>query len=121
MDLLLPCLRAFLAGGALCAIGQLLIDKTKLTPARILTSYVVIGVILGGLGIYQYIADFGGAGASVPIIGFGSSLARGAIEGALENGLLGAVSGGIEAAAPGIAAVIFIAFIVGLVATPKTK
>ena len=92
-----------------------------MTSARILVGFLLAGVVLETVGVYDYIRDFGGAGASVPIIGFGSSLARGAIEGALENGLLGAVSGGIEAAAPGIAAVIFIAFIVGLVATPKTK
>lgn len=114
-------LKAFLIGGALCVIGQLLINTTKMTSARILVGFLLAGVVLETVGVYDYIRDFGGAGASVPIIGFGSSLARGAIEGALENGLLGAVSGGIEAAAPGIAAVIFIAFIVGLVATPKTK
>ncbi|HIU60952.1 MAG TPA: SpoVA/SpoVAEb family sporulation membrane protein [Candidatus Stercoripulliclostridium merdigallinarum] len=114
-------LKAFLIGGAFCVIGQLLINTTKMTSARILVGFLLAGVVLETVGVYDYIRDFGGAGASVPIIGFGSSLARGAIEGALENGLLGAVSGGIEAAAPGIAAVIFIAFIVGLVATPKTK
>ena len=114
-------LKAFLIRGAFCVIGQLLINTTKMTSARILVGFLLAGVVLETVGVYDYIRDFGGAGASVPIIGFGSSLARGAIEGALENGLLGAVSGGIEAAAPGIAAVIFIAFIVGLVATPKTK
>ena len=114
-------LKAFLIGGEFCVIGQLLINTTKMTSARILVGFLLAGVVLETVGVYDYIRDFGGAGASVPIIGFGSSLARGAIEGALENGLLGAVSGGIEAAAPGIAAVIFIAFIVGLVATPKTK
>ena len=114
-------LKALLIGGAFCVIGQLLINTTKMTSARILVGFLLAGVVLETVGVYDYIRDFGGAGASVPIIGFGSSLARGAIEGALENGLLGAVSGGIEAAAPGIAGVIFIAFIVGLVATPKTK
>ena len=108
-------------GGAFCVVGQILINTTKMTSARILVGFLLAGVVLECVGVYDYIRDFGGAGASVPIIGFGSSLAKGAIEGALENGILGAVAGGIEAAAPGIAAVIFIAFVVGLVATPKTK
>ena len=114
-------LKAFLVGGAFCVVGQILINTTKMTSARILVGFLLAGVVLECVGVYDYIRDFGGAGASVPIIGFGSSLAKGAIEGALENGILGAVAGGIEAAAPGIAAVIFIAFVVGLVATRKTK
>ena len=114
-------LKTFLIGGAFCLIGQILINNTKITSARILVGFLLAGVLLETVGVYKYIREFGNSGATVPIIGFGSALARGAIEGALQNGILGAVSGGIEAAAPGIAAVIFIALVVGLVATPKTK
>ena len=91
--------RAFLCGGLLCLIGQVLIDRTKLTPARILVAYVVAGVVLGGLGIYQYIADFGGAGATVPLTGFGYLLAKGTAKAVAEQGVLGALTGGVTAAA----------------------
>ena len=101
-------LNAFLCGGILCAIGQILIDKTKLTPARILTGYVVAGVILSALGVYQPIADWGGAGATVPLTGFGFSLAKGVKKAVAEQGWLGVLTGGLTATAGGItAAVVF--------------
>ena len=102
MEMFWPYLKAFLVGGALCLIGQLLIDKTKLTPARILTSYVVTGVVLGALGLYQPLVDFAGAGASVPLTGFGNLLAKGVREAVEEKGLVGAFTGGIGASAGGI-------------------
>ena len=94
-------IKAFLVGGLICVIGQLLIDKTKLTPARILVTFVTAGAILGGLGIYKYIVDFAGAGATVPLTGFGYNLSKGAIEGVKQYGLIGAFSGGVKAAAGG--------------------
>ena len=101
-------LNAFLCGGILCAIGQLLIDKTQLTPARILTGYVVAGVILGAVGVYQPIADWGGAGATVPLTGFGYALAKGVQKAVAEQGWLGVLTGGLTATAGGItAAVVF--------------
>ena len=114
-------LNAFLCGGALCALGQLLIDKTKLTPARILVSYVVAGVVLGGLGLYQPIIDFAGAGATVPLTGFGHTLAKGVREAVAQQGLLGALTGGITATAGGIAAAIFFGFLVALIFKAKPK
>ena len=113
--------RAFLCGGLLCLIGQVLIDKTKLTPARILVAYVVAGVVLGGLGIYQYIADFGGAGATVPLTGFGWLLAKGAAKAVAEQGALGALTGGVTAAAGGIAAAVFFGLLAALIFKPKPK
>ena len=98
--------KAFLVGGGLCLIGQLLIDKTKLTPARILVSYVVAGVILGAVGLYPKLIEFAGAGASVPLTGFGSLLAKGVKEAVTEDGFLGIFTGGLKAAAGGIAAAI---------------
>ena len=101
-------LKAFLCGGILCAIGQILIDKTKLTPARILTGYVVAGVLLSALGLYQPIADWGGAGATVPLTGFGHLLAKGVKEAVAQTGWLGVLTGGLTSAAGGItAAVVF--------------
>ena len=101
-------LNAFLCGGVLCAIGQILIDKTKLTPARILTGYVVAGVILSAVGLYQPIADWGGAGATVPLTGFGHALAKGVREAVAQKGWLGVLTGGLTATAGGItAAVVF--------------
>ena len=88
-----------LFGGIICIIAQILIDKTKITPARILVLFVTLGAVLGGLGVYDYIIDFAGAGATVPILGFGANLAKGAIKGVNESGLLGAFTGGIKAAA----------------------
>ena len=113
--------RAFLCGGILCLIGQLLIDKTKLTPARILVSYVVTGVILGGLGIYQPFVDLGGAGATVPLTGFGFNLAKGVKQAVAEKGLLGAFTGGITACAGGITAAVFLALLIALLFKPKPK
>lgn len=114
-------LRAFLCGGILCAIGQLLIDKTKLTPARILVAYVTAGVILGGLGVYQYLVDWGGAGATVPLTGFGYLLAKGVKKAVAEQGFLGALTGGITAAAGGITAATFFGFLVALIFRSRPK
>lgn len=114
-------LRCFVVGGLICIIGQILIDKTKLTPARILVTFVTAGVILGGLGIYKYVIDFAGAGATVPLLGFGANLAKGTLEGVKENGLLGAFIGGVKASAGGIAAAIFFGYIASLIAKPKIK
>lgn len=112
---------AFVVGGAICAVGQLLIDYTKLTPARILVSYVVAGVILGGVGWYQPLLDLAGAGASIPLTGFGSLLAKGVREAVAEKGLLGVFSGGLTASAAGIAMAIFVALLTGLLSKPKDK
>ena len=98
--------KAFLVGGALCLVGQVLIEFTRLTPARILVGYVVAGVVLGGLGLYQPLVDFAGAGATVPLCGFGSLLARGARTAVDQQGLLGALSGGLAAASAGISAAV---------------
>ena len=114
-------LRAFLVGGAICIVGQILIDKTKLTSARILVIFVTIGAILGGLGIYQKLVDFAGCGATVPLTGFGNLLAKGAIKKAEVDGLLGAFTGGTAAAAGGIAAAIFFGYIASLISKPKMK
>lgn len=114
-------LKCFVVGGIICIIGQILIDKTKLTPARILVVFVTTGVILGALGIYKYIIDFAGCGATVPLTGFGANLAKGTIEAVEENGLLGAFSGGVKSAAGGIAAAVFFGYIASLVAKPKIK
>ena len=113
--------KAFLVGGALCAVGQVLIDYTKLTPARILVAYVVAGVVLGGLGWYQPLIDFAGAGASVPLAGFGSLLAKGVREAIDKDGLMGVLSGGLTASAAGITAAILFGLIVALVFKPKDK
>ena len=121
MDIFLEYLRAFLCGGLLCLIGQLLIDKTKLTPARILVAYVVSGVILGGLGLYRYVADFGGAGATVPLTGFGWLLAKGVKQAVAEQGVLGALTGGVTAAAGGITAAVFFGLLAALLFKPKSK
>ena len=114
-------LKAFIVGGSLCLIGQILIDKTKLTPARILVSYVVIGVLLGALGVYQPLVDFAGAGASVPLTGFGYAIAKGVQRAVDEKGLLGALTGGIEATAGGISAAIIFSLIISFFASSKPK
>lgn len=114
-------LKAFIVGGLLCVIGQILIDKTKLTPARILVSYVVIGVFLGGIGVYQYLVDFAGAGASVPLTGFGHSLAKGVREAVDKDGFLGIFTGGLKATAGGIAAAITCGLVVSLIFKDKDK
>ncbi len=114
-------LKAFIIGGLLCVIAQILIDKTKLTPARILVIYVTTGTILGGLGLYKYLVDFAGCGATVPLTGFGNNLAKGVIEEVGKNGFLGAFIGGIKASAGGITAAIFFGYIASLVSKPKMK
>ena len=114
-------LRCFAVGGALCVIGQILIDKTKLTPARILVTFVTLGVVLGGIGIYQNLVDFAGAGATVPLTGFGYNLAKGVKESVNEYGFIGAFIGGTKAAAGGIAAAIFFGYIAALLSKPKMK
>ena len=114
-------LKAFLLGGALCVIGQILIDKTKLTPARILVLYVVAGVVLGALGLYQPLVDWGGAGATVPLTGFGNTLAKGVKEAVQEDGILGAVTGGLKATAGGITAAVFFGLLAALIFKPKDK
>ena len=113
--------RAFLVGGVLCLIGQILIDKTALTPAKILVTYVVAGVVLGGAGLYQPLADFGGAGATVPLTGFGFLLAKGVKKAVAEQGFLGALTGGVTAAAGGITAAIFFGYLIALICRPKSK
>ncbi len=114
-------LKAFLVGGILCVIGQILIDKTKLTPARILVAYVVAGVALGGIGAYQYVADWGGAGATVPLTGFGFALAKGVKKAVAEKGFLGALTGGLTSTAGGVAAAIFLGVLVAIIFKPKPK
>lgn len=114
-------LYAFLVGGLICIIGQILIDKTKLTPARILVIYVTLGAVLGGFGIYQYLVDFAGSGATVPLTGFGYNLAKGAKEAVDEYGFIGAFIGGTKAAAGGISAAIFFGYIASLISKPKMK
>lgn len=113
--------KAFVIGGGLCMLGQILIDKTRLTPARILVFYVVLGVILGGAGVYEKLIDFAGAGASVPLTGFGNTLAKGVREAVRSQGLLGALTGGLKAAAGGISAAVFFGFLAALFFQPKDK
>lgn len=112
---------AFLVGGLICAIGQILIDYTKLTPARILVSFVVAGVVLGGIGVYEYLADFAGAGASVPLTGFGYLLSKGVREAVDEKGFLGVFTGGLTACAGGVAAAMTFALLMSALFKPKRK
>lgn len=114
-------LKAFIVGGLLCLIGQILIDKTKLTPARILVSYVVIGVFLGAIGVYKPLAEFAGAGATVPLTGFGFNLAKGVKEAVQQEGFLGIFTGGLKAAAGGITAAIAAGLLASLIFKPKDK
>ncbi len=114
-------LKAFVVGGAFCLIGQILMDKTKLTPARILVSYVVVGVLLGAVGLYQYVVDFGGAGATVPLTGFGYNLAKGVRQAVDEQGLLGVLTGGLKASAGGITAAVFFSLLAALIFPAKDK
>lgn len=114
-------LNAFITGGALCVIGQLLIDKTKMTPARILVAFVTAGVILTAVGIYAPLVDFGGAGATIPLTGFGYALASGVLEGVREHGFLGAFTGGVTATAGGIAAAVFFGYLIALIFKPGDK
>lgn len=114
-------LNAFICGGILCAIGQLLIDKTKLTPAKILVCYVVAGVILGGLGVYEAIRDWGGAGATVPLTGFGYNLSKGIREAIDQDGWIGIFTGGFTAAAGGVTAAIVFGYLCALIFSAKDK
>lgn len=114
-------LKAFVVGGLLCVIGQILIDKTKLTPARILVGFVVAGVLLSALGLYEPLVDFAGAGATVPLSGFGHTLARGVKAAVADRGLLGAFTGGLSATAGGITAAIVFGVIAALIFKPKEK
>lgn len=114
-------IKAFVVGGMICIIGQVILDNTKLTPAHILVTFLVLGVIMGTLGIYDPIVEFAGAGASIPISGFGNTLAKGAIEGAKTKGIIGAFTGGMEATAAGVAAIILFGYVVAIIFDPKTK
>ena len=114
-------LNAFLCGGLLCAVGQIILDRTNLTPARILTGYVVAGVFLQAVGVYQYVVDWGGAGATVPLTGFGYSLARGVAKAVAEKGLLGVITGGLTATAGGIAAAVVFGLLMAVLFRPKEK
>ena len=121
MDVLLPYLKCFLVGGLLCAVGQVLIDKTALTPARILTAYVVAGVVLGALGLYEPLVEFAGAGATVPLTGFGNTLAKGMRRAVAERGALGIFTGGFTAAAAGVCAALVFGFLAALVFRSRDK
>lgn len=114
-------LNAFLCGGLLCAVGQIILDRTNLTPARILTGYVVAGVLLQAVGVYQYVVDWGGAGATVPLTGFGYSLAKGVAKAVAEKGLLGVITGGLTATAGGIAAAVVFGLLMAVLFRPKEK
>ncbi len=114
-------LKAFLVGGTICLVGQILIDKTKLTPARILVSYVVIGVILGALGVYKPLSEFAGAGASVPLTGFGYTLAKGVQEAVAQDGFLGIFTGGLKATSGGITVAIFAGLLASFIFKAKDK
>lgn len=114
-------LKAFVVGGILCLVGQILVDKTKLTPARILVGYVVAGVVLGATGVYEPIAKFAGAGATVPLTGFGYTLSRGVKEAVLQNGFLGILTGGLKATAGGITAAVIAGLIVSIIFKAKDK
>lgn len=120
-DTIYTYLNAFIIGGTICAIGQVLIDKTKLTPARILVLFVSLGVILTAMGIYQKIVDIGGAGATIPLTGFGYNLARGTFQDVDKYGLMGAFTGGVRAAAAGITAAVFFGYLASLIFKPKAK
>lgn len=114
-------LKAFIVGGLICVIGQLLIDVTKLTPARILVTFVCLGVLLGGLGIYDKLVEFAGAGATIPLTGFGNSLANGVKEAVRENGFIGIITGGLSASAGGVTVAMMSGLIVSMIARSKDK
>lgn len=114
-------LNAFLCGGLLCAVGQIILDRTNLTPARILTGYVVAGVFLQAVGVYQYVVEWGGAGATVPLTGFGYSLAKGVAGAVAEKGLLGVITGGLTATSGGIAAAVVFGLLMAILCRPKEK
>ena len=121
MDFILEYVWAFVVGGAFCVIAQILVDKTALTPARILVGYVVAGVVLGSIGVYEYIVDFAGAGATTPLTGFGYLISSGIKEAVEEKGLLGALTGGLSAASAGIAAVLCFSFVAALISRGRPK
>ena len=121
MELILAYLKCFVVGGALCAVGQILIDRTSLTPARILTIYVVLGVVLGALGVYQPLVDWAGAGASIPLTGFGNTLAKGVREAVAERGWLGIFTGGFTSAAAGVCAALLFDYLAALLFRPREK
>ena len=121
MDMLMMYVKAFVVGGLICMIGQVLIMKTNLTSARILVGYVTAGVVLGALGLYQPLIDFAGAGATVALAGFGYMLSHGAIEAAKSEGILGAFTGGVRAGAGGIAAAVFFGYLAAILFKPKMK
>ena len=114
-------IKAFIVGGLICVIGQLLIDYTKMTPARILVLFVCVGVLLGGLGIYQKLIDFAGAGATVPLTGFGAALAKGVKEAIQKDGFLGVITGGFQACAAGVTVAMLSGLVVALICRPKDK
>lgn len=114
-------LKAFFVGGAICALSQVLIDRTRLTPARILSAYVVLGVVLGGLGLWKPVVEFAGCGATVPLLGFGYTMAEGVKRAVAESGLLGAFTGGLTAAAGGIAAAVTLSLLAALVFSPGDR
>ena len=121
MEILINCLKAFLVGGAICLVGQVLIDYTKLTPARILVSFIVAGVLLSAIGVYQPLVDFAGAGATVPLTGFGHLLAKGVKEAVDEFGFIGILTGGLSAAAAGIGTAVTMGFICSLIFKPGDR
>lgn len=121
MELFMECVRAFLVGGALCVAAQLLIDLTQLTPARILVLFVTLGVLLGAVGLYEPLREFAGCGVSVPLLGFGGTVARGVREAVNENGLLGAFTGGLSAAAGGTSAALVFGYLAAILAKRRPK
>lgn len=121
MELFMECVRAFLVGGALCVAAQLLIDLTQLTPARILVLFVTLGVLLGAVGLYEPLREFAGCGVSVPLLGFGGTVARGVREAVNESGLLGAFTGGLSAAAGGTSAALVFGYLAAILAKRRPK
>ena len=121
MTILMDYIQAFIVGGLICALSQIILDKTKITPARLLVSYVVLGVILGAVGIYKYVVEFGGAGATVPIIGFGFALANGVKEAVDKDGIIGIFTGGIIKTAAGVTASVFFGYVIALIFKPRSK
>ncbi|MDL2233963.1 stage V sporulation protein AE, partial [Ruminococcaceae bacterium OttesenSCG-928-L11] len=119
MTVFMEYFRAFWVGGLICVVGQLLINYTKLTPARILVSFVVLGVVLGALGVYDPLIEYAGGGASIPIIGFGNTIAKGVKKAVAEQGLMGVLTGGLTGSAGGITAAIFFGLLVALICKPK--
>ena len=121
MDIFWEYARAFLVGGAICAVGQVLIDYTKMTPARILVTFVVLGVALGALGVYQPLIDWAGGGATIPLTGWGNTIAKGTKEAVSEKGLYGVLSGGLTISSSGVASAIFFGLVAALIFKPKEK